>query len=45
MLASLLWWNQQAGDLTADLQNGPLDRFTEWIDPPGTWAMGGSPGP
>jgi hypothetical protein len=43
MLASLLWWNQQAGDLTTDLQNGPLDQFTRWIDPPGRWVMGGAP--
>ena len=40
LLASLLWWNQQATDLTADVPGGPLEKFAEWIDPPRSFTMG-----
>jgi hypothetical protein len=40
LLAGMLWWNLQPAELTADLKNGPLNKFAEWIDPPGMWTMG-----
>jgi hypothetical protein len=36
----MLWWNQQDSELTADLKNGSLHKFAQWINPPGKWTIG-----
>ena len=40
LLSSVLWWSSQTVELSQDIDDGPLAKLAQWVDPPGGWTMG-----